>query len=197
MQVTQLRTPRVDVFVAAEDGHDRFHYLYGGTRCVSPAASDESVTDELSRLQRDESGLKNALINVALRDGALAGLDQGRLPSGFMGSRIGGARCILRPRDDGMAQIIADPTGNEFEATIRPVFAEIGDYLNKVNGRIKLTPDFGRYSGLADLLYCYTPHVLGIGREKGGCGGKASYSTTGVIAAFAGSGVIKAIHRSR
>jgi hypothetical protein len=184
MQVTRLRAPRFDVFVAAEDGRDGFHYLYGGTRCVPPETPDIAVLAELSRLQRDESGLKNALINVALSQGALGHLDPAVLPVGFLGSRVGGARCILRPGDGEAAHAIADATGEGFEAAIRPVFAQLGAYLNGADGRIKLTPDFGRYAGLADLLHLHTPHVLGIRCEYGGCGGKASYSTTGVIAAF-------------
>jgi hypothetical protein len=184
MNVVRLRAPRFDAFIAAEDGGDDFIYLYGGTRSVPPTTPDDEVMEELSRLQRDESGLKNSLINVALHEGPLTGIDQGCLPSGFMGSRVGGARCILRPADDATARIIADPSCEEFEATILPVFEQIGEYLNGAGGHIKLTPDFGRNAGLADLLYRYTPHVLGIGRERGGCGGKSSYSTTGIIAAF-------------
>jgi hypothetical protein len=193
MRVHRLRAPHADVFIADEDGSDRFDYHYGGTRCVHPATSDDAVLDELNRLQRDESGLKNALINVAVRQGALAHFNPGRLPFNFLRSRIGGARCILRPADKATAHAIADGSGDELEATIRPVFAQLGDYLNNANGRIKLTPDFGRYAGLADLLYHHTPHVLGIRCDRGGCGGKASYSTTGVIAAFEALGC----HRGR
>jgi hypothetical protein len=184
MFVTKLQTKRFDIFVASEEGADGFDYLYGGTRCMAPSASDDDVRQELLRLQRDESALKNALINVAIAQGALSGLDAVRLPAGFLGSRVGGARCILRPADQGAFGAIADSSGNDFEAMLHPVFAQIGDYLNRDAGRIKLTPDFGRFAGLADLLYRHTPHVLGIRCEDGGCGGKSSYSTTGVIAAF-------------
>ena len=44
---------------------------------------DVTVLDELSRLQRDESGLKNSLINYALMHGALDGLDQKLFPRRF------------------------------------------------------------------------------------------------------------------
>jgi hypothetical protein len=33
-------------------------------------------------------------------------------------------------------------------------------------------------------LACYTPHVLGVRCEDGGCGGKSSYTTSGIIAVF-------------
>lgn len=184
MKVANLRAGKFDIFIASEDRHDGFAYYYGGTRCVSHATSDESVVDELLRLQRDESGLKNALINVALAQGALADCDPDSFPPEFLESRVGGARCILRPVDEGAARAMAQPAGEEFEEFVRPVFAEVGNYLNHQEGRIKLTPDFGRFAGLADLLYHHTPHVLGIRCVDGGCGGKASYSTTGVVAAF-------------
>jgi hypothetical protein len=184
MQVTKLTTDRFDIFIASEDQYDGFAYYYGGTRCVPAGTSEVSVRNELQRLQRDESGLKNALINIALARGALAAIDPNRFPEGFLGSRVGGARCILRPLDTAAAEAVAQPAGEEFETTLRPVFNKIGTYLNEAKGRIKLTPDFGRYAGLADLLHRHTRHVLGIRCEAGGCGGKASYSTTGVVAAF-------------
>ena len=56
--------------------------------------------------------------------------------------------------------------------------------LNQQGGKIKLTPDFGRFAGLADMLYQFTPHSLGIRCEEGGCGGKSSYSATGIISAI-------------
>jgi hypothetical protein len=192
MQVKNLRTDRCDVFIAAEDRHDGFAYYYGGTRCVPHGTPDKSVLDELRRLQRDESGLKNALINLALARGALRGIDPGRFPEGFLGSRVGGARCLIRPADPAAARTFMDPSGDAFEATLRPVFARIGAYLNSQKGRIKLTPDFGRFAGLADLLHRHTTHVLGVGCSAGGCGGKASYSTTGVIAAFEALGCRRA-----
>ena len=184
MNMTKLHTGQFDIFVAGDDAATDCDYLYGGTRAMPAGTSDEDVLTEISRLQRDESALKNALINVALRKGALDGLNPVRFPAGFFGSRVGGARCILRPVDESAAQVIADPSRADFEAAITPVFAETGRHLNRLGGRIKLTPDFGRFAGLADLLYRHTPHVLGIQCEKGGCGGKASYSTTGVMAAF-------------
>ncbi|WP_438002855.1 hypothetical protein WME89_28460 [Sorangium sp. So ce321] len=189
MQVTRLNVERFDIFIASEDLQDGVDYYYGGTRAVPYSTSDESVLDELHRLQRDESGLKNALINVALAQGALSAIDQALFPENFLGSRVGGARCILRPSDPGAAHTISNTRGDDLEATLATVFSTIGDHLNQRDGRIKLTPDFGRYAGLADLLYRHTPHVLGIKCDVGGCGGKSSYSTTGVVAAFEALGL--------
>jgi hypothetical protein len=44
-----------------------------------------------------------------------------------------------------------------------------------------LTPDFGRFADCSNHLYRYTNHVLGIGCDLGGCGGKSSYSTSGIV----------------
>lgn len=47
-----------------------------------------------------------------------------------------------------------------------------------------LTPDFGRFTGLADVLHRHTSHVLGVNQESGGCCGKSTYSATGIVAAY-------------
>jgi hypothetical protein len=130
-----------------------------------------------------ESLFKNLLINKAIADGALEQLSD-RLPGGFEKSRVGGARCIIRPRDRRTHAMWSDPTAPDFAASIRPVFEAIGTFLNSQGGYIKLTPDFGRFASLSDVLREFTPHVLGIACEIGGCGGKTSYSTTGIVAAF-------------
>ena len=121
----------------------------------------------------------------------------GGIPVGFLGSRVSSALYPPTRRRRGGASAIADATGDVFEAAIQPVFAKLGDYLNGANGRIKLTPDFGRNAGLADLLHRETAHVLGIQCDNGGCGGKASYSTTGVNAAVEELGCDRGPDRSR
>jgi hypothetical protein len=172
-----------DIFIARDDqfGSD---YSYGGTRMVCSKTDNEEINRELTRLMRDESGLKNTLINRALRDGALNVLNKSEFPEDFLESRVGGGRCIIRPKSQQIAEIISSPNNEGFQETLGPIFQTIGNYLNASEGRIKLTPDFGRYSGLADMLYQYTQHSLGIRCEDGGCGGKSSYSTTGIIAVF-------------
>ena len=68
-----------------------------------------------------------------------------------------------------------------FAEYARYVFEPIGKQLNKLGGILKLTPDFGRFSGLADILAEYTEHSLGISCNSGGCGGKSSFTTTGIL----------------
>ncbi|WP_188273008.1 hypothetical protein [Streptomyces sp. CBMA152] len=166
----------------AWDEQDGIDYAYGGSRTVPFDTSDEETVTVLTRLAVNESQLKNRLINQTIADGVVN--DFGGLPPGFLDSNVGGGRCVIRPHDEHVAAILADPLHEDFRATIEPVFAGVGDFLNQMNGAVKLTPDFGRFAGLADLLHRYTPHVLGINRANGGCGGKSSFSTTGVIAAF-------------
>lgn len=174
-----------DIFLAYENRNE-LDYRYGGTRMITSTTSDYEVRDELIRLMSDESGLKNQLINIALRNHVLdEDLEiMSEIPDGFLKSSVGGGRCIIRPKTKEYEYILANPNAPDFIKVVSPIFQSIGEYLNKHEGYLKLTPDFGRFAGLADLLNRFTDHSLGICCEKGGCGGKSSYSTTGIIAAF-------------
>ncbi|HVG10216.1 MAG TPA: hypothetical protein VNM67_21105, partial [Thermoanaerobaculia bacterium] len=134
------------------------------------SASDADAEEDLVRLMLEESHLKNCMINRALESDLLAELEP-ELPKGYLKSRVGGGRCIMRPKTEALYTILRDPSHPEFAALISQVFREIGGFLNTKGGRFKLTPDFGRYAGLADHLANFTPHVLGVRCGIGGCGG--------------------------
>ncbi len=167
-----------------------YEYCYGGTRMVGWSASDSDAEESLVRLMFEESHLKNCMINRALETDFLADLAP-EIPSGYLKSRVGGGRCIMRPKTEKLNEILKNPAHPEFRALISQVFREIGDLLNQKGGRIKLTPDFGRYAGLADLLADFTPHVLGVGCDIGGCGGKASYTVSGIVGALRTLGLLE------
>jgi hypothetical protein len=176
--------PFIEAFIAS-DGQLNMDYHYGGTRIVPWNVSDDDALYTLARLMDGESRLKNLLINRALREEGLWGPDLlGRLPPGFLGSQVGGARAILRPKSAQAFAVLQDPTHPEFEQLLVPTFQEVGRLLNGLDGQIKLTPDFGRFARVSDLLARYTKHVLGIACSAGGCGGKASYTTTGILAGY-------------
>ncbi len=182
LEVYEIEHPLADIWIGrVKDA--TFDYTYGGTRMVKPGTDDKTVLATLHDLATNESLFKNLLVNKAIADGAVESLSD-RLPDGFGESRVGGARCIIRPRSPEMQAIWDNPKTLNFATSIRPIFAAIGDCLNSQDGYIKLTPDFGRYASLSDMLREFTPHVLGIACEIGGCGGKTSYSTTGVAASF-------------
>jgi hypothetical protein len=182
LEIHHIDHPLADVWIGRVADTD-FDYTYGGTRMVAPDTEDQIVVSTLHELATSESLLKNLLINNAIQDGAVDAFGD-RLPEGFSRSRVGGARCIIRPRTEDTHLLWNDPGDPRFAASIGSVFAVIGDFLTSQDGYIKLTPDFGRYATLSDLLRQFTPHVLGISCEVGGCGGKTSYTTTGVVAAF-------------
>ena len=170
-------------WVAYEDLND-VDYHYGGTRLVDSALDETEVEFLLWRLASYESALKNRLINKVLVDtgaGDPAWIDD--YPGGFLNSKVGGGRCVIQPRSAELSSILGNPFDPRFPEEISRILADIGDVLNRLNGLVKLTPDFGRYGMLADVMYEHTEHVLGIGVDKGGCGGKSSYSATGVVAA--------------
>ena len=171
-----------DVWIAT-DHQPSTNYSYGGTRMVNPRMDNEAVKQLLETLMQYESALKNQLINNALQQDILS-VYEDRLPASFLQSKVGGARCLIRPRNWEIAAILSFPDHPEFQATIEPIFACIGKELNARRGKIKLTPDFGHFANLSNILFQFTPHVLGISCEVGGCGGKTSYTSTGVIAAI-------------
>jgi hypothetical protein len=177
-----------DAWIAGVQDTD-FEYCYGGTRMVQWSASDADAEEDLVRLMLEESHLKNRMINRALESDLLADLAPD-LPKGYLKSRVGGGRCIMRPKTEALNTILRNPAHPEFESLISQVFREIGDFLNTKGGRFKLTPDFGRYAGLADHLANFTPHVLGVRCDIGGCGGKASYTVSGIMNAMRALGLL-------
>jgi hypothetical protein len=187
LRILHISHQYADAWVAFDD-KDGFDYYYGGTRMVKPSTQESDVIRVLSRLMSEESAFKNRLINIALKAGALDSYN-GRMPRGFTESRVGGARCIVRPADDRLYTVLQNPHDPDFDATISEIFKVIGKLLNEHKGVVKLTPDFGRFAGLADILARYTPHVLGIRCEDGGCGGKSSYAATGIITALERFGI--------
>ncbi|WP_336317613.1 hypothetical protein [Streptomyces lavendofoliae] len=182
VEIHQVRTDVADAWVAW-DGDPSKDYAYGGCRLVGWRTGYEDAVGVLCALMRNESGYKNALINLAVEEGALDDLSDA-LPPGFTRARVGGGRCIIRPASAAVAAILEDPQHPEFRDTILRIFEPLGELLNSLDGKVKLTPDFGKFAGVSDLLHEFTPHVLGIHCDSGGCGGKASYSATGVTAAY-------------
>ena len=182
LAVYRIEHELADVWIGRVN-HYEYDYAYGGTRMVPPGTADDQAFSVLSDLAINESLFKNQLINRAIRGQVLSKFDKS-LPGGFAESYVGGARCIIRPRHDWIHSVLRDPQHPDFIGTLRPIFSSIGDFLNDQDGMIKLTPDFGRYSPLSDVLHEFTPHVLGVRCEIGGCGGKTSYTTSGVAAAF-------------
>jgi hypothetical protein len=193
VQILNVSHRTADAWVAFDE-QDGFDYYYGGTRMVPPDTRESDVINVLSRLMSEESAFKNGLINITLSNGVLTRYD-GRIPEGFMQSRVGGARCIIRPRDEKVYGVLQDPGNESFNETICGVFEKLGEVLNAHEGVVKLTPDFGRFAGLADILAIYTPHVLGIRCEDGGCGGKSSYAATGIITALEALGISHYQHK--
>ena len=178
-----------DIYITCEQQSDA-DYFYGGTRIVSWEAELSQVNVTLKRLMLYESEIKNQLINIAIRSHLLSRYAE-QLPKGFLESIVGGARCIIKPRNQEIAAILNNRENLDFDVIISKIFESIGQVLNKENGRIKLTPDFGRFADLSDILAKFTPHVLGVSAKEGGCGGKSSYTTTGIITALERTDVSK------
>ncbi len=177
-EVFSVKSDVCDAWVAGVKNAD-VEYSYGGTRMVPPHFSDEEAEDALVRLMFEESHLKNQLINVVLDTDLLSDLES-QLPPNYLKSRVGGGRCIMRPKAQ-YFDIMQDPESQDFSKVISEVFKVIGGHLNSLGGKLKLTPDFGRFEGLADELQKFTDQVLGVRCEIGGCGGKASYTTSGIL----------------
>ena len=172
-----------ELWVAENGQVEEADYYYGGTRTVPFDSSDKECLDRILYLKNFESGLKNVFINDVISSGRLESIKD-EVPDGFLGSRVGGGRCIIRPKSKELYDIIMDTSHEKHCGVVDGMFCKLGEFLNGRNGKIKLTPDFGRFVGLADMLHKYTENVLGVRCEDGGCGGKASYTSTGIIEAI-------------
>lgn len=181
-EVIKIIHDYADIYITC-DKQPNADYFYGGTRIISWDAELSQIDTTLKRLMLYESKIKNQLINIAIRNNLLSSYAE-QLPKGFLESIVGGARCIIKPKNKEIAAILNNRKNVEFNVIISRIFESIGQVLNKENGRIKLTPDFGRFADLSDILAKFTPHVLGVSAKDGGCGGKSSYTTTGIVAAF-------------
>jgi hypothetical protein len=186
--IHELNTPVASVWIAYLP-QQNVQYYYGGSRLVSVDTPDQQVEEHLMRLMREESELKNRLINKILTS-QTEGIDFGRLPKGVIGSRVGGGRCLIRPHTEELHNIFSNPANPRFEEVLRSAFAAIGQQLNDLDGLVKLTPDFGRFADCSNHLYRHTQHVLGIGCDLGGCGGKSSYSTSGIVGGMEQAGLL-------
>ncbi len=171
------------LWVAERGQVENADYYYGGTRTVPYNSTDKECVDRISYLKNYESGLKNVFINEVIASGILESV-RNDLPDGYLGSKVGGGRCIIRPKSKETYDIIMDTSHPKHCEIVDSMFKNLGEFLNAKNGEIKLTPDFGRFVGLADMLHKYTENVLGVKCDDGGCGGKASYTSTGIIEAI-------------
>ncbi|PWJ12165.1 hypothetical protein [Ruminococcus flavefaciens] len=171
------------LWVAERGQVENADYYYGGTRTVPYDSTDKECENRISYLKNYESGLKNVFINDVIASGSLEKVKKD-LPEGYIGSKVGGGRCIIRPKSKETYDIIMDTSHPRHCEIVDSMFRDLGEFLNDKNGEIKLTPDFGRFVGLADMLHKYTENVLGVKCEDGGCGGKASYTSTGIIEAI-------------
>ncbi|MCM1508045.1 MAG: hypothetical protein NC177_13070 [Ruminococcus flavefaciens] len=178
-----IDTKYAEIWVAKNGQISDADYYYGGTRTVPFNSTDEECYNKISYLKDYESGLKNLFINDVIHSGVLSKFEQ-ELPEGIEKSRVGGGRCIIRPKTQELYDIIMDTEHDRHKEIVDSMFVELGEFLNEQGGKIKLTPDFGRFVGLADMLHKYTENVLGVHCDDGGCGGKASYTSTGIIEAI-------------
>ncbi|WP_344497970.1 hypothetical protein [Streptomyces enissocaesilis] len=81
---------------AAWDGDPPKGYAYGGCRLVGRRTGYEDAVGMLCARMRKESGYRNALINLAVEDGALDDLSHA-LPPGFARARW---RPLRHPADE-------------------------------------------------------------------------------------------------
>ncbi|HVI46028.1 MAG TPA: hypothetical protein VM802_14225 [Chitinophaga sp.] len=158
-----------------------YAYAYGGARILPFNTDNQLVLTTLNNLLIYESALKNRLINFAIETGILHEFNKA-LPAGLLNNKVGAARCIIRPKNRKVKNILRDHHATGFPEIISSVMQSVGRLLNEQKGRIKPTPDFGRFASFADHLFKYTPHTLGISHGNGGCGTKAPYSAAGIIA---------------
>lgn len=206
------------------------NFAYGGSR-LAKCLDDETTAKDIAIrsvnfLALAESHLKHAIINKAIKDGALDRLidfstnrlltslkaenilqedvNAGyALPKGYLDLNIRGSRCIVLPENLEIEEILKDPKHPRFYEIADVVFKKIGGFLNGLEaaslidtqghildhvkikkGEINLTPDFGRFAEIADILNKFTPQVLCVNSNAGGSNGKAGYTVSGFLAGW-------------
>lgn len=126
-----------------------------------------------------------------------------KLPDDYLDLKIRGARCMILPASREVEEILKDIKNPKFDETAEIIFEKVGNFLNgteaanKVNitgeiieqvtltkGTINLTPDFGRFAKIADILNQFTPQVLCLNANAGGCSGKVAYTVSGILAGW-------------
>jgi glutamate dehydrogenase/leucine dehydrogenase len=154
---------------------------------------EKAAIDNVKRLSMTASSWKNWLINHAIKDGALEKLSAHSkliLPNTVWDRReIYGGRIVVIPYDNNyhnipIETILKDAEHPLFDEVSAPVYATIGDFLNKLKGQLKATPDFGPNASTADKLHKFTNYVLGIHPSKNGSGGKSEYSIVSILTAL-------------
>ncbi len=91
-EVIKINNEYADIWLTYEN-KENVDYCYGGTRSVSYMASDEEAENILNYLGCYESGIKNLLINRAIRENVFDKFSD-LLPSGFDDSQVGGGRMV-------------------------------------------------------------------------------------------------------
>lgn len=187
------------IFITYENEATPEKYAYSGVRVLSPM-SDEKAIENAKRLSLTSSSWKNWLINHAIQEGALSRLPErakDALPASVWESReVYGGRVIIIPEDRfhedtgiKIEAILKDSTHPYFAMVSSPLYETIGRRLNELEGRLKVTPDFGPNASTADIMHHYTEHVLGISAEQNGSGGKSEYSITSIKTALQKLGI--------
>ena len=181
------------VFLTYEKESTPEHYAYSGIRVLSPMTDEEAVINA-KRLSLTSSSWKNWIINHAVKDGVLADVPaelSKLLPIEVRtaeGREIYGGRAIIIPDEgtymdtgESIDAILKDASHPLFAEVSAPIYKAIGVRLNELEGKLKVTPDFGPNASTADVLHKYTDHVLGIREEDNGSGGKSPYSITSIL----------------
>jgi hypothetical protein len=197
-----------------QSGSAEYRWAYGGTRLTpfwgegfypskSLTASENLIkARQLAiELAAYESHIKQTLGNQ-FRAQCETGNE--KLTEALRQVNVAGGRVIVVPKTREFYRIMNNPIDPKFRGTTDVFLEKLGHFLNgqvpgfvlngdgKVQGSgeflipgvLKNTPDFGRMSGVADLLYGYTHHVLGISRDHGGGGGKSLYSALSIHGAL-------------
>ncbi len=115
------------------------------------------------------------------------------VPSSFFNLKFRGGRCVILPKDETVYQSLLGRDHGIYHKVFEPVGAFLNGFIeaDEINyhgltigrnsilpGSLFLTPDYGSNAEVADILYEYTPHVLGVTPNRGGGGGKSSYTTS-------------------
>jgi phosphoglycerate dehydrogenase-like enzyme len=190
------------IYIAYEAEATPEHYAYSGIRVLSPMSAEEALTNA-KRLSLTASSWKNWLINHAIKDGALEKVPYNariQLPPKLQQAstrEIYGGRVIVIPekalfRGNTIEEILKDSSHPYFAEVSTPIYRALGERLNQLKGKLRVTPDFGPNAYTANIMHDHTEYTLGISADRNGSGGKSEYSITSILSVIRRMGIDKA-----
>jgi len=167
-----LDTSAATVLFVADTHISPIDWGYAGARKLNVLSVDEGIK-QILELGIDSSGRKLALLKNfkerVLKE--LSEKEKQELPSTFLTNTPNhpGCRVGIIPKNRLYCESLSSPYHPQFHVVINEIYEKVALFLNTYfNHSFKITPDFGSFTKVADIINVYTPDCLTISQKHGG-----------------------------